>query len=76
MSKRQDSYEEKVERLEGILKRLDDSQTPIDELSKDVKQGTELIKELNQKLKQVESDVVDAFQGLDESVDAVDEGQS
>ena len=65
MATTKETYEEKSERLEAILKRLDDSQTPIDELAKDVKQGALLLKELDRKLREVESDVIDAFKELD-----------
>ena len=59
------SYEEKVSELDGILERIDQSSTPIDELAKDVKRGTHLIKELDRKLKSVESEVLDAFKELE-----------
>lgn len=36
--------------------RLDNSETPIDRLAEDVKLGARLIKELNTKLKQVETE--------------------
>ena len=55
------TYEEKVKKLDGILTRLDNSETPIDKLSEDVKLGAKLIKELSKKLKQVEMEVRDAF---------------
>jgi exodeoxyribonuclease VII small subunit len=61
------SYEAKFTRLESILKRLDNSQTPIDELARDVKEGTTLILELNAKLREVETEVADAFRALDEA---------
>ena len=47
MSKQEPSYEDKVEELETILKRLDDASTPIDRLAADVKEGARLIKELD-----------------------------
>lgn len=61
------SYEAKVERLEEILRRLDDSQTPIDELARDVKEGAGLIRELDHRLKEVEASVRNAFDELEES---------
>ena len=61
------SYEDKMARLEAILERLDDSQTPIDELAQDVKAGAALIVQLDQKLREVESEVVDAFAVLEAS---------
>lgn len=60
------SYEAKLEELETILDRLDQAETPLDDLAKDVKRGTKLIKELNDKLKSVEAEVKDAFKELQE----------
>ena len=60
------TYEQKVEKLDKILTRLDNSETPIDKLAEDVKEGARLIKELDKKLKQVETEVRDAFKDLDE----------
>ena len=59
------TYEQKVEKLDEILTRLDNSETPIDKLAEDVKLGAKLIKELNKKLKQVETEVRDAFKELE-----------
>ena len=65
MSKTDDlTYEQKVAKLDEILTRLDNSETPIDKLAEDVKEGTRLIKELDKKLKQVETEVLDAFKEL------------
>ncbi len=60
------TYEQKVEKLDEILKRLDNSETPIDKLAEDVKIGAQLIKELDKKLKQVETEVRDTFKELDD----------
>ena len=60
------TYEQKVEKLDELLTRLDNSETPIDKLAEDVKLGARLIQELDRKLKQVETEVRDAFQELDE----------
>ena len=60
------TYEQKVEKLDGLLTRLDNSETPIDKLAEDVKLGVGLIKDLNRKLKEVETEVRDAFEELDE----------
>ncbi len=65
MTESEQTYEEKVEQLEQILERLDDSKTPIDELAEDVKRGAALIRELDGKLREVEAQVVDAFEELD-----------
>jgi exodeoxyribonuclease VII small subunit len=60
------TYEQKVASLDEILTRLDNSETPIDRLAEDVKLGARLIKELNAKLKQVETEVRDAFKELED----------
>lgn len=60
------TYEQKVEKLDEILTRLDNSETPIDKLAEDVKLGARLIKALDHKLKQVETEVRDAFKELEE----------
>ena len=60
------TYEQKVEKLDEILTRLDNSETPIDKLAEDVKLGAKLIKDLDKKLKQVETEVRDAFKELED----------
>ena len=60
------SYEQKVERLEAILTRLDDSETPIDELAADLKLGAELIKQLFAKLHEVNAEVLDVLKELEQ----------
>ena len=65
MAEKEMTYEEKVQKLDEILTRLDNSETPIDKLSDDVKLGAKLIKELSKKLKTVEMEVRDAFKELE-----------
>jgi len=59
------SYEQKAQRLDEILTRLDNSDTPIDELAKDVKEGVRLIREMSETLRNVELEIKDAFKELD-----------
>ena len=40
----------RVQKLDEVLTRLDNSETPIDKLSEDVELGAKLIKELSKKL--------------------------
>lgn len=61
------SYEEMVAELEAILKRLDDGSTPIDDLADDVRRGAKLVKALDQRLRNIEMEVKDAFQELEGS---------
>ena len=63
------TYEQKVEELDNILRKLDDSEIPIDELGNKARIGAQLIIELQQQLKSVETEVQDAFKILDESFD-------
>jgi exodeoxyribonuclease VII small subunit len=65
------TYEQKVTQLDEILARLDNSETPIDCLAEDVKLGARLIKELNTKLKKVETEVRDAFKELEDDATEV-----
>ena len=65
MSKKEPTYEEKVAELEAILRRLDDAETPIDTLAQDVKKGAALIVQLDNKLRDVENQVRDAFAELE-----------
>ena len=77
MTEKERSYEEKAQELEAILQRLDDSDTPIDRLAEDVKRGVRLIKELDATLREVEHEVLDAFDGLKtlESGETAEEGE-
>ena len=54
-----------MQKLDEILNRLDNSETPIDKLAEDMKLGAKRIKELDKKLKQVETEVRDAFKELE-----------
>lgn len=65
MSEEALTYEQKVKELDEILKRLDNSETPIDQLADDVKRGVLLLKDLDSKLKSVEMEVRDAFNELE-----------
>ena len=60
------SYDERMNELDDILTRLDDSETPIDQLSADTKRGVALILSLKKALKSVEVEVKDAFADLEE----------
>jgi exodeoxyribonuclease VII small subunit len=64
--KGEQTYEQKMARLDEILTRLDNSATPIDKLAEDVKEGAGLIRDLEKKLKAVETEVADAFKELEE----------
>ena len=66
-SRQDKTYEQKVEELDRILKNLDDSEIPIDELGEKARTGAKLIVELQHQLKSVETEVQDAFKILENS---------
>mgnify|MGYP006162266853 CR=1 FL=1 len=68
-----ETYEDKTAKLNRILARLDDPETPIDTLADDVKNGTQLIKELEAKLQQVESEVETAFEELESTEESAEQ---
>lgn len=63
-------YEAKVDLLDEIIQRMDNSEASIDDLATDVKLGTRLIKELKAKLAEVETEVTDAFKDLEDNASA------
>ncbi len=50
MAEKEMTYEEKAQKFDEILTRLDNAETPIDKLSEDVKLEAKIIKELSKKL--------------------------
>ena len=59
-------YEQKMARFDEILTCFDNFAISIDKLAEDVKEGAGLIKDLEKKLKAVETEVADAFKELEE----------
>jgi len=59
------SYEDRMSELDELLTRLDQSQTPIDQLAADTRRGVALINSMKKDLKKVETEVRDAFADLD-----------
>jgi exodeoxyribonuclease VII small subunit len=59
------SYEEKEQRLDEILERLDKSETPMDELASDAKEATELIKAMRATLKSAQTEIAEVLGDLD-----------
>ena len=58
-------YKTAMERLEGILGRIDNSEMEIDELAGAVKEATELLRKCRQILLSTEKSVQEALAGLD-----------
>lgn len=59
------SYEERMAELNDLLTRLDNTQTPIDQLAADTRRGVALINSMKADLKKVELEVREAFADLD-----------
>ena len=74
-NKKDKTYEQKVEELDNILRKLDDSEIPIDDLGQKARTGAHLIVELQKQLKSVETEVQDAFKVLDASFEKKSSGQ-
>lgn len=65
MSAENFEYKNAMERLESILKRIDDSEMGIDELAGSVQEATELLRKCRQILLATEKNVQDALISLD-----------
>ncbi len=56
------TYEEKAVRLDEVVTCLESRETPINDLVDHVKEGTQLIHEMSETLKQIEDKVADAIE--------------
>jgi len=59
------TYEEKEARLEEILQRLDNSETPVDQLASEAKEAANLIMSMNATLKAAKQELTSVFEELD-----------
>jgi len=59
------TYEEKEERLDEILQRLDRSEIPVDKLSDDAKEAASLIKSMDDTLRKARQELTGVFEELD-----------
>ena len=59
------TYEEKEARLEEILQRLDNSETPVDQLASEAKEAANLIMSMNSTLKAAKQELTTVFEELD-----------
>ena len=59
------TYEEKDKRLNDILQRLDQSETPIDEIADDAREAAALIKSMNETLTKARKELTDVFAELE-----------
>jgi len=59
------SYEEKEKRLDEILNRLDNAETPIDALASEAKEAAALIKAMNNTLINADKELTEVFKDLE-----------
>jgi len=59
------TYEEKDTRLEEILQRLDNSETPVDQLASEAKEAAALITSMNATLKAAKQELTTVFEELE-----------
>jgi exonuclease VII small subunit len=59
------TYEEKEERLDEILQRLDRSETPVDKLSEDAREAASLIKSMEDTLRKSKQELTGVFEELE-----------
>ena len=66
MAKKKQSYENAINELESILKKMENDELIIDELSKEIKRASELIKFCKTQLKLTELDIKDFFNEVED----------
>jgi len=59
------TYEEKDKRLNEILQRLDQSETPIDNIADDAREAAALVKSMNETLLKARKELTDVFTELE-----------
>ena len=59
------TYEEKERRLEEILSRLDNTETPVDQLASEAKEAAALITSMNATLKAAKQELTTVFDELE-----------
>ena len=61
MEKKQPSYTQAIEEIEGSSEKFNDAQMNVDELGAQVKRASELIKLCREKLRKAETEVAEAL---------------
>ncbi|WP_437222596.1 exodeoxyribonuclease VII small subunit [Planctomicrobium sp. SH661] len=70
------TYEEKEQRLDEILNRLDRSETPMDQLSSEAKEAAELIMSMQATLKSTKAELQKVFLEMDRQKEQLDSAAS
>jgi len=66
------TYEEKEQRLDDILSRLDRSETPMDQLAAEAKEAADLIMSMQATLKSTKADLQKIFLEMDRQKEQLD----
>lgn len=69
------TYEEKETRLEEILTRLDNSETPMDELAAEAKEAAALITSMHATLRSARQEITTVFDEMEKQKDALSVGE-
>ncbi len=69
------TYEQKETRLEQILTRLDNSETPMDELAAEAKEAGSLIISMHATLKSARQEITTVFQEMEKQKNALTDGE-
>lgn len=68
------TYEKKDERLEEILTRLDNSETPVDQLASEAKEAAALISSMNSTLRAAKQELATVFEELEKQKESFKNG--
>jgi len=70
------TYEEKEQRLDEILNRLDRSETPMDQLSAEAKEAAELIMSMQATLKSTKAELQKVFLEMDQQREQIESAEN
>lgn len=68
------TYEEKEGRLDEILKRLDNSETPMDELASEAREAAGLISSMYETIKGAKQEIVEVFADMEKMKETMNAG--
>lgn len=68
------TYEQKDARLEDILARLDNSETPVDQLASEAKEAAALISSMNSTLRAAKQELATVFEELEKQKESFKNG--
>jgi exodeoxyribonuclease VII small subunit len=68
------TYEQKESRLDEILNRLDNSETPMDELASEAKEAAQLITSMHTTLRSARQEITAVFDEMEKQKEALSQG--